>query len=185
MESEDEWPSTACKHIGLTAERLFSARKQRAALASPQAPTPRQLTHRMWQRARCPSLTALRFSLPLCTLHICGHRSSPQPDPRLSPTPPFTHPFAQVVGDNTPAIQTVLACDVERTRLLAEEAEIISQLGGGGAQDGSSGGGAGSGAAAAAAAAAGAAVRPFGWRAVELLLTRTTAVPSICYPGGH
>lgn len=105
--------------------------------------------------------------------------------PRLSPTPPFTHPFAQVVGDNTPAIQTVLACDVERTRLLAEEAEIISQLGGGGAQDGSSGGGAGSGAAAAAAAAAGAAVRPFGWRAVELLLTRTTAVPSICYPGGH
>lgn len=33
-----------------------------------------------------------------------------------------------MVGDDTPVIEAVLACDAERTELLAEEAELLAKL---------------------------------------------------------
>ncbi len=33
-----------------------------------------------------------------------------------------------MVGDDTPVIEAVLACDVERNQLLKEEAEILAKL---------------------------------------------------------
>ena len=35
----------------------------------------------------------------------------------------------EVIGDDTPALESVLQADVHRTRLMAEEAELNAQLG--------------------------------------------------------
>jgi hypothetical protein len=55
----------------------------------------------------------------------------PSPHCNFIPAPLLAPP--QVAGDDTPAIDTVMACDVERTQLMEEEAAILAQLEGAGA----------------------------------------------------
>ncbi|KXZ48205.1 hypothetical protein GPECTOR_29g111 [Gonium pectorale] len=46
----------------------------------------------------------------------------------IPPTCQILHVEQEVVGDDTPVIEAVLACDVERTELLREEAELLKAL---------------------------------------------------------
>ncbi|PNW76832.1 hypothetical protein CHLRE_11g478128v5 [Chlamydomonas reinhardtii] len=46
----------------------------------------------------------------------------------LPPNCQVLHVEQEVVGDDTPVIEAVLACDVERTQLLREEAELLKAL---------------------------------------------------------
>ncbi|KAG2441206.1 hypothetical protein HYH02_010050 [Chlamydomonas schloesseri] len=90
------------------------------------------------------------------------------------------HVEQEVVGDDTPVIEAVLACDVERTQLLAEEAELLKALNRERPKDG----GAADAAAASAAATASAASNANGGAATSAAAAPEAAPSSSSADGG-
>lgn len=87
-----------------------------------------QTISRAWrQTARCLNLAA--GALRLCPRYL--HCQLPTILNRQLPTLSRTqvlHVEQEVAGDDTPVIQAVLECDIERAALLEEEAELMAAL---------------------------------------------------------
>ncbi|KAG2423892.1 hypothetical protein HXX76_014945 [Chlamydomonas incerta] len=85
------------------------------------------------------------------------------------------HVEQEVVGDDTPVIEAVLACDVERTQLLAEEAELLKSLNRERPKDGGAADAAAAATAAAGTAAAAAGAKPANGAAAATATAATAA----------